>query len=153
MKNRKTTTYALALSAALVWALVAVQIVRWMVPDNETYHHEVSGPPQEAPSDPVAQKMDYADPFLKELGKQVTAGRRASMVSPAATSGEDNTPPPIIYKGLMNCSGVKVAIVMKDGASIMLRTGDNVSGFYVRDFTHDELVLERKGRKLRLEIR
>ena len=152
MKDRKTTISVLAASAVLVWALVAVQAVRWMRPEKDEPRPARAVPKTAVSCAEEPQDVDYADPFLKELGQPKPEGKPAAPSGDRSPSAEDSTPPPVVYKGLMDCSGVKVAIVIKDGWSLMLRKGDKVCGFSVRGFTYDELILERKGRKYRLEI-
>lgn len=151
MKNRKTTTYILAISAVLIWALVAVQVVRWTRPEKETAYPVKSAPHPSAPRTAETIKMDYSDPFLKELGRNhpKTTENRPSERPPA--EGEVG-PPPITYKGLMCCSEMKMAIVMENGMSVMLRKGDPILGFTVQEFSHDELVLLKKGKKYILKV-
>ena len=151
MKTRKTTTFVLAVSAVLVWGIIAVRMIRWIRIGNDEVQTVCTVKPHVGDPVPEPPAMEYQDPFLKEI-------RWKSPVPETERQGQDTgapeeTPPPhIVFKGLIKCSGIPVAIVMDSDCSVMLRHGDIFAGFSVTGFSYDELVLERNGRTYRLQI-
>ena len=125
MKGSKSTLIILGISAVLVWALVAFQAIRLTCPKKS----EAGSEPRERRQSPTERAKN--------------------------THAPDNIPdgpPPIVFKGLIVSSGVPAALVMQDGESVMLRRGGRFKGFLVKDFSYDELILEKEGRKYTMEI-
>ena len=153
MKGRKSTLIILGSSALLVWALVAFQAVR-LTCSRES---EASFEPQERKQSPTArihepQSADFSDPFLKEIYEEETETKDEGVKNIRASDNIPDGPPPIVFKGLIVSSGVPAALVMQDGESVMLRRGGRFKGFLVKDFSYDELILEKEGRKYTMEI-
>lgn len=153
MKNRKGITVILAVSAVLVWGTIAVQTVRWMHRDKDEIHTDYIVKTSEKGGEREPHEMEYRDPFLKEITDKAIIPESAPSSHPAGTPAtEACAPPPLVFKGLMNCSGTPVAIVMKGSESLMLGCGDHIEGFYIAGFSYDELILEKNGTPYKLKI-
>lgn len=153
MKNRKGITVILAVSAVLVWGTIAVQTVRWMQKDKDDMDTVSVAKPSVKANFPETYETEYMDPFLREITDKAIIPESAPSSHPAGTPAtEACAPPPIVFKGLMNCSGTTVAIVMKGSESLMLGCGDHIEGFYIAGFSYDELVLEKNGTPYKLKI-
>ena len=153
MKGRKSTLIILGISAVLVWALVAFQAIRLTCPKES----EADSEPRERRQSPTARmheppSADFADPFLKEIYENEPEIKDERAKDTHAPDNISDGPPPIVFKGLIVSSGVPAALVMQDGESVMLRRGDRFKGFLVKDFSYDELILEKEGRKYTMEI-
>lgn len=153
MKGRKSTLIILGISAVLVWALVAFQAIRLTCPKKS----EAGSEPRERRQSPTANMQeppsaDFSDPFLKEIYENESEIKDERAKNTHAPDNIPDGPPPIVFKGLIVSSGVPAALVMQDGESVMLRRGGRLKGFLVKDFSYDELILEKEGRKYTLEI-
>ena len=153
MKGRKTTLIILGGSAVLVWALVAIQAIRMTGPKEP----EADSEPKERQLSPSGridkpQSADFSDPFLKEIYEKETEIKDERAKNIQAADNIPDGPPPIVFKGLIVSSGVPAALVMQDGESVMLRRGGRFKGFLVKDFSYDELIIEKEGRKYTMEI-
>lgn len=153
MKGRKSTLIILGISAVLVWALVAFQAIRLTCPKEPEARFE----PQERKLSPTArmnkpQSADFSDPFLKEIYEKETEIKDERAKNIHASDNIPDGPPPAVFKGLIVSSGVPAALIMQDGESVMLRRGGRFKGYLVKDFSYDELILEKEGRKYTMEI-
>ena len=67
MKTRKTTTFVLAVSAVLVWGIIAVRMIRWIRIGNDEVQTVCTVKPHDGDPVPEPPAMEYQDPFLKEI--------------------------------------------------------------------------------------
>ena len=95
---------------------------------------------------------DFSDPFLKEIYENEPEIKDERAKITHAPDNIPDGPPPIVFKGLIVSSGVPSALVMQDGESVMLRRGGKFKGFLIKDFSYDELLLEKEGRKYTMGI-
>lgn len=150
MKEKKTTTAVLLTATILIWGMIAIRAVHWMHPKQEMYEKQAAPQPQTVPlrHEPVSIGRD---PFLKHISPEREKSKQTATAATART--KEQTDPSFIFKGIMNCSGIGLAIVMRGDEAIILKRGDTIDGFKVDRFNHNELILTKNGKKTRLEVK
>lgn len=154
MKTKRSSVLVLFLLCIVVWGIVAWKVYVGL---RET---PVTLPSRKA-IDKVEKKemgllLNYRDPFLNNSVKVVEAsGKSEKVIKHNVKSNgayREEVLPDFQYKGIIRMGKSFQAIVSKEGESVLLKCGDRINDFIVKNITEESIVVECNGKRQKIYI-
>jgi hypothetical protein len=162
--NKKIIQGILVAGVIGVWAVVGYRVFMNMKSPTEVVITQPSLINPNAKKEVRNERklaLNYGDPFLRnqvsERPAQPNISNVSRMSAPPAKKVQEPTPvvkevwPDFIYKGIISNKkkGQDLAILSINGSEKIVKPGEEVSGFIIKEFNADKVVVLSKGKEVK----
>lgn len=156
MKGKKASVAVLLFLSLAVWGMVGWRVYAAL------HEPPIENPLPKIPEQNIRQEtpqllLNYRDPFGEIARKVETHAPKTQLKTNRDSIRSHRSPktemqPSIRYKGRVRVGAIIRAIVENNGESMLLECKDRIGIFTVLNITEEQLIIEHKGHKYKINI-
>lgn len=154
MKAKRSSILILLLLCIVVWGMIGWKVyVGLQEPPITLPLRKKNGKVEKKE---IGLLLNYRDPFLDNSGKAVEASGKSEKVIQYSIKSDriyrEEVLPDFQYKGIIRMGKSFQAIVSREGEDVLLKCGDRINEFIVRNIMEESIVVECKGKRHKIHI-